>query len=469
MVVRRRSAATAPPAIDTTATEVVIPPDTEAEVTEQIGAKTVSYKATVKGKPKDEENDEMDDEIFDDEDALPRYPAVNNRQSQEAIPKDKLTQLFDILSDEYGNEPFFFANVIRQPDALGDRFLIPCNTEMPLGVFQFSVTDRFTFLPELQRLSGSGGRYNVLVYSSEQKPLDTFVSFSYERGQRRPITQQLGVRNLLVPNPTIQKTEEPQSDLAKILSQFAETQQAQTRMILEAIQRANSPKEKSTLEAAIEQKVLNDLLNPQKPQTNEIEKTLATLLTMPAMAEGLARRMFPDAPAPDAPQGVVDRVLNNPEIVNKLIDTGGNIVGNLAHLAAMKMQSEAQPQAQPSQSMPQPIPISQPQPQPQQIEDNEMALEQSELVNEILVELETDNPINKDNPKLRELSERFPKIYPILTMAAKSMPFSDLLEQLETIVDFAEHGLLDEDGDFNPRGLAIKARLKTFYEFLRAQ
>lgn len=477
-VVRRTAANNVEPATDTTKTKVVIDEETEADITEQIGAKTVSYKAKVKGIDNDEETEETENDDFDfenDDDTS----FASNRLQIETVPKSKIDVLFDALEEFAGDHPYFYAQLTRQPDALGDRFFVPCNSEMPLGVFQFGSQDRFTFMPEIQKLAGSGGRFNIAVFGSDQKPLRSFVRFEFNRGGRTPVTEPIGIRNLMLPNPA-PKTEAPQnnteSQLAQILSQMQASQQESTRMIIEAIQRANAPREKSTFESAIEQKIMRDILEPPKPQTNEIEKTLATLLTMPAMAEGLARRMFPENPPPDEPQGFFDKLISNPEIVQKAIDTGGNVIANLTNLAAMKMQSDAMQKAEaipqpPTNPQPQPQAIPQPQPAPQisEAQQNELMAQQHELITEILIELETDNPITLDNPKLKELAGRFPQIYPLIGMLCKSQEFPDLLDQLGEVVSFEEHGLLDEDGDFNPRGLAVKARLKQFYELERGK
>lgn len=466
----RRVAANVEPAIDKTETEVLIDAGTTAEVVEQVGAKTLTYQAKLVGKPKIDESElenETDDFENNDEDVF-----FESRPQIESVPKNKIDILFDALTSDYPNEPYFYASVTRQPDALGDRFAIPCNTEMPLGVFQFSLQDRFNLLPEIQKLAGSGGRFNVLVYSAEQKPLVTFLRYSYESRGATPVTQPLGIRNLLIPNPPAPKEESANanSGLAQILAQMHHSAQENTRMIIEAIQSANRKPEKTTLETAIEQKVLRDILDPPKQSANELEKTMATLMTMPAMAEGFARKMFPPEQPPAEPQGIFDRLLGNPEVVNRLIDTGGNVINSVAQLAAMKMQQSEQPQPQPQPPLSniQPLPDPQPLPVPASPEQDELMAQQYELITEILIELETDHPINADNPKFKELAAKYPKIYPLVQMLCKSQDFASLLDQLQDVVDFSEHGLIDEDGDFNSRGLAVKNRLREFYEFVKS-
>lgn len=428
----------------------------KAQITEQVGAKTIQYEAKVKqAEPTLEDEDEgFEDEVFNND--------IDT--SFEEIPKGKLDRMFDCLRELTNNESeIFFAKLIRVPDFINDNFNIPCKTEQELGVFQFSLRDVFDFIPQIQKINGnSGGYFNVLVYKSNRQPAYVIRQHNFNA-----VSQQIGINNLHVPNPVKEETPLlPGSNQPDILTIIREMKRESDERLERLLATINRPHEKSVLEKALEQKMLNDLMNPPERGSNSFEETMAKMLAMPVVAEKFAKKMFPENITPE-PKGLIEQITEvaNSPVGQKLIDKVGDIA---EHIVVAKTTPAELAQT-----------VAMPNPQPQQI-PNGVNNEMQELLEDIVAELESDNPINAENELIVDLKTDYPAQYQQLQLLCKSMPtFEDALNfimaqtatmQPNPFVPFLDLNETTKQNVYvwNERGLKIKNRLNELYNFLRS-
>jgi len=461
-------------------TEIVIDEETEANVTETISSdgkktKRINYPAKIK-ENEVIENDEMAE--IQDESFFSETDNLNANLENEEIPKDKLDIMFDDIERvSNGVNGIYFAKVTRQPDSLSDNFFNRCGGEMPLGVFQFSLRDRFNFIPQLQKINGnSGGYFNILVFDGQQKPL----GWSYRIGYSRETGfKQIGCHNLLVPNPNITSdlttTNQNQSNntsLEMVFSKMAEMMQSNHNQLMQII---NRQPEKSTLEKAIEQKMLNDLLNPPPPQTtNQFEQTMATILAAPVMIEKMSSRMFPPPPVEKEPnlaeqiQSGVKQALEI-EPINNLFNIGVNALGMYAE---NKLTAN-------TQSVIDNLPNQNPQQNPQPVAIAETENDMNYLIKDIIEELESDNILDENNELLQDLDKDYPSQSLMIKSLCKSNNFdvvlnllmsqADGIKPVNPFVEFldVEKSQTENRIVWNERGEKLLKRLNEFYEFAK--
>ena len=459
--------------------ETIIDDETEAtviETTNSDGKTTKRVNYTAKVKENDViENDEMannQDENFDDE----SNDLFLDTESEE-IPKDKLDKMFDDIEKvSNGINNIFFAKVTRQPDSLSDNFFNRCGGEMPLGVFQFSLRDRFNFIPQLQKINGnSGGYFNILIFDGQQKPL----GWSYRVGYSRETAfKHIGCHNVLVPNPALIETAntngQPQQNnngLDMLFGKMVEMMQQNHNQLMQVINRAP---EKSTLEKAIEQKVLNDILNPPERKESNFENTMAqtmtTILAAPVMIEKMSSKMFPAAPVEKEPN-LAEQIQNGIkgaleiEPINNLFNVG---VNSLALYAEKRLSAQAQATIEN-------LPNQTEQPNPNQLtEPNEM----SELIKDVIAELETKNPLDETNEFLQDLESDFPDQTMMIKAICKTQSFEQVLQRLinqsdslkpNPFIVFLDMPKTQETKSYvwNDKGEAMVKRLKEFYEYAK--
>lgn len=458
-------------------TELMIDEHTKADVIETVNAdgkttKRISYPAIIK----ENETKETESNIVDSETELQSDYFETYREVQE-IPKDKIDLFFDDVREVLQNEnDSFYIRLSRLPDGFDDNFSYRCADVMPLGLFNCYLRDEFRIVELIQKKNNnSGGRFNLIALDRSQKVLEIIVGQEFDNVLRKrvPITSPIIARDVLIPNPMILEHKQETNSNSAIADAFiklGEMQQQSTNAILQAIRENNQPKEKSTIEKAIEQKIINDIANPKPQAENSFEEKMLTIFAMPQMVEKMANKMFPENIANTATeQGLLDKILNNETIMTKGFEVIQSVGGMAANLAAMKMQQQTIEQ----QATPNPQTNSQPiqqttheqLPEPQEV-INESVMKQQELVEKILTELKTTNPINESNTVLSELKTEYANIYPLIQGACKAYEFKDVLNTLENLVDFNEIGLLDDE-DFNEVGLHVKARLREFYELMR--
>ena len=444
-----------------TVTTVVIPEGTTAKVRENVDGKILNYDAQIK-----EEEDASDESTIDDTILQDQNSQSHSYQAFEPLVKSPLERMFDdvrIVAD-YGES--FYASVTRMPDGMSDRFNVPCTMQMVLGTFQFNSQDFVNFIPALQRLNGgSGGRFSVTVFRFDGKQL-----FIEKRAGNSFATSEfpVGVNNLIAPNPIreLDKENVPRNsgdDIASIIIQMQEHSDRQFQRFMEM---QNKPKEMSVLEQAIQQKVLKDILDPPKPENSNqgFEERMMTILAMPQMVEGMARRMFPENPTPAEPDIMdkIGKILESP-----LATQAMNRVGDIAEAITVAKLTAGNPAT--TTDIPQPI-------QETQAEGDEM----QEMIAEVLEELESDTPFDSNNEFLKELQEDYPSQAEQLITSCQIMEFDQVLKMLlamtNKIVPYPFAGFIDveqtqEKGKlaFNERGLRLVKRLEELYGFCRTQ
>lgn len=458
-----RTRTTPNPAEPLTKLKIELPAEgVETEVTQNAdGSQSFSFPATVKPNETQIQDDDIDlSDIF------------NNSESEAGnsireIPKTPLEKMFDDL--RYGvqkhNVPDqFFASITRLPDSMTDKFVVPCRDQIPGFVVQFNTSDQFNFIPALQEVNGgSGGRFNIRVYDINQQPLEIPNPLTFER-TLKPIV--LG--NLFVPNPPpkpiTENTQNPNSAFMAYLEKLEERQrQFEQRMI-----DANRKPEKTTLEIAMEQKMVDLIFNGQQNNNNGIENALTSMVALPLFAQKMTERMFPEKPEPPAqhePNGW-DRamsILDSPAGA-KLADK----LGNVLEMAPAALLSRGTPSIQ------MPPSSQQPQQQNPMNEPNE-DYEPPALIDVILDELDSENPIDANNVTLQGLATQFPAESAIVTSICKSMAFDAVAAILQDRYPYAFEDCFvmvsDPDGQqqaaLNPLGQRRMKRLQEFYSLVR--
>ena len=456
-------------------TEIIVEDETEANITETINSKgetvkRVNYTAKVKENDviETDENTENPDENFDNE----NDDSFIDNESDE-IPKDKLDKMFDDIERvSSGINSVFFAKVTRQPDSLSDNFFNRCGGEMPLGVFQFSLRDRFNFIPQIQKINGnSGGYFNILIFDGQQKPL----GWSYRIGYSRETGfKHIGCHNVLVPNPALIETPnangQPQQNgsLEMVFGKMAEMMQQNHNQLMQVI---NRQPEKSTLEKAIEQKMLNDLLNPPQQQASGFEQTMASIMAMPVMVEKMSAKMFPAPPVEREPTTLdtIQSIVAMPVVEN----TATAVLNGLSLLIESKMQEKQQGVIQ---NLPNEVVIN---PQPNQITTATETDDMKELLQDVIEELESDSVLDDKNEFLIELKSDYPTQTMMITSLCKTNTFENVLQLLITQADsakpvnpFAEFLDVAETQKqqkyvWTERGNKLIKRLNEFYEFAK--
>lgn len=488
---RRSSALSNPndPGADVSPTEVVIPKGTKAEVVEHVGGKTLVYEAEVKKQdiPEIDEREsefngndnERDFERFDTEDYQPNTPIV----------RTPLDQLFDNIGLAIKQQDIYdvlTAKIVRMPDAIADRFNTPCREVSELGIFQFSIRDRFDFLPQIQRLNAdSGGRFVITVYDAEYQPLNYRPVNASIHSWERPITA-----SLLVQNPIIKPIAEQQNNnsgggndtlIIRVLERMEQSNQEFRRTMLEQL---NRRPEKSVLEMALEQKITNEILNPSASKGFDVNEFTQTIMTQGAVMAGLGeafnKMIFREPAAPPEPTtfDMVMKVADHPvtqQLAGKVMDIVDAAAATQMAIAQKNAGIADAPEAQSEYEF-DPMPEN----NPNHIDNFELDDNNNmqELITDIVTELESDNPLDGSNVIVQNLQTKFPRQFNMLTMACKGASFDDvfkmLLEQTVTIEPYPFKPYLDTEASqqqndyiFNAQGLRMKVRLNEFYNYIQ--
>lgn len=468
-------------------TELIVDDETTANVIETIdkdgtSTKRVSYPVKIK------QNEIVEETTSDLENAETDFDVSETFVSREVeeIPKDKIDSFFDDIESALNNEhESFYIRVVRIPDGFDDYFINRCNDTMPLGMFASYMRDKFRLAELIQkRNNNSGGRFNLIAYDKNQQPLQLFVGYEFEQGRRIPQMSSIVARDVIIPNPLVEQQAQAtnENSLANVLRELGQMQQQNTQLILQAIKENNQPKEheKSSLEIAIEQKIINDIVNP-KANNNSFEEKMMSIFAMPVMVEKMAKKMFPDEQTTGvnpADLSTFDKILGNEFLVSKGMELIGGIVNLSANLAAMKLAPQ-QPNPQPTEAQPQVVTT-----QPQQIQEKQVnqiqatqqqANEANQLMQEIfgkiINELESENSLNGDNNTLKQLTAEYPQVYPFLVNSVKSMTFDECFDTLlqlvpdELTAKYFNPLIPDE---LNDAGLRIEKRLQELYDYWKS-
>lgn len=478
----------------------------EATITEYIdGNKAATYQAKVGKKIIDET------QINDNQDDLEGFGLLDLATPYQEIQKDPITQMFDDIQlyVEGGMIDEWFIQVTRMPDGMGDKFNIPCRERLAPQVVRLTSADRFNFVSEIQKLNEySGGRFNIILYDHKQKPIP--APSSWNRTDLTYIEFSTVLANG-TPPPIAAGTMGNDSGLFNYLQEQQKRQDEFNRQLLDTLRNQNQPRP-SAIETAVQTKMVDMILNgglngnsnsgPEKM----IENALGSMQVATAMAEGLASVIHRE-PVPPAPKTTFDHIMDvaSHPMAQGIVERGLEVMDALASASIeKKMQNNGQPQSQP-----------QPQPQPQhqqgfnpaplpyvdqppiildvepihdengQIEYNEENNEDippmQELVETIITELESGNPLDASNQTMQQLQADFPGPYMMIKMTCKGGTFDNVMDMLleqtapmrpfpfEPYIDFAAMQVAGnaENIIFNADGERIRARLFELYNYLR--
>lgn len=418
---------------------------------------TVKYNAEVDTDNEKESNE--DNNGFGKEIPAPdfasRYDLSQGERpySQTKIPRNRLAEMFDELNGYDENETFY-ALITRRADFLNDDFRKSCSSPVNFAPLPITAKSFFTFIPTIQKANGnSGGRFDITIVDEETAPLE------------------LGIVNLVIPNPEIteQPTANPNADLLTLVREIQAQSDERFRLILETIK--PQPQEKDRFAQLAERHFENVVLNPQPQEKKfDTDEFIAKIFGSQAIIETISTKFsesFNKGDSSNEKKTILDRLLENEMVVNKASDLLNSVVDTIDHLAEVRMASQIQsPQYQPIQQEPIQMPPSQEPPAPQPASQTQQDMEHKEIINKIITELESDNPINGDNATVKELAEAHTDLYEQLKVACKVVKFEKLLDQLEDVVPDTFDQFYNEDETLNERGEKVKARLQELYKYL---
>lgn len=447
-------------------TQVVIPPEgIQANVIENVDGKRITYPALITENENQETDTQNESEInFDGIENFDEYDETESGIEAPTIPKTQLETMFDYLriAITQGAEDRFFAQVIRMPDSIGAAFRSPCSTQMDLGVFQFTSRDQFNFQGAIQKQNNdSGGFFNVRIYKSDQTALEI-----RKRYTRETKDIQVGLLNYSVPNPVKPDAPAigaPVNQMDNIIMQRLDKTDERFEMLLREM---GKPKEKSTLEIAMEQKMVELVMSPPSSSggPDALQATMIAMFTAPEMAKKMIERAFPETPLPAEPDLMekVTRVLEIPAVGN----TMQGVIGGLSQISQdyFNRKTQTAPNGNAPHSAPAPAPAAD---QPD---------EMTELFADLIDELESDNPLDGNNEFLKELETTYPTHAKRVQGICKGFDFESTLGML---IEFTAHiqphpfdpfVMSVENGQiiWNERGMKMINRLREFHEFVRA-
>lgn len=450
--------------------EIVIDEDTPVTVhgTAKDGS-TLTYEAKVK---KRETNNDGEDDFDED---------FGESEITEPLAKIPQTQLYQMFNDvreasSFDGEPFV-AIITRLQDFMNDGYNVPCSTITDFPPLQFTANDLLTFIASIQKANNnSGGRFTIKVCRMDASPLLRIVHHSRYSSTDVPI----GCAMVAVPNPikdlsTTTSTAQSESDkLAQILATMHQQNQQMQSQILQAL---NAPKPKSTLEDAMERKILNDMLNPPVPQTDVFQNSMAQMMLMPAMAEGFSRKMFPPEPLPPPEPTTLDtimKVIEMPMVQNITQNAVDSVLGMVEQAQAAKfaaanktviVSAASDMDSQTVEQLP-------------EVESDEEPSDMQVLIEDIIKELESANPLDATNEMIKSLTAEYPDAVEQIIGICKGFKFERvvpmLIEQTKNLVPFPFDPYLDHEQIqatqtivWNEKGGAMLKRLEEFYTYMK--
>jgi hypothetical protein len=421
---------------------------------------TIKYKAPIKADELPNEtndNTENQDKNFDDEMFL-------ENTNFEEIPKDKIDKIFDDIETVAKDTDYFYAKLTRIPDSMSDSFYIRCANEMPLGVFQFGLNDRFNFVSAIQKQNNnSGGRFNIQVFTNDQKLFQIFRGYAnpYNSRDKQPVFQPVGAANVLIPNPVREEIKDAPNGLESILSKMIEMQRESNQQILNAI----NNRQQSDVEKLVMTKAIENLMSPPASNNASLEEKMMQFMMMPQLVNKMAERMFPEPVTPPAPiePTTFDRILqlSQTPMVQNALERVGTIAEYIVEQKFTPPQNVANPPQQQNGFDNAPEQIEQPQ-------NEEMKV----ILNELITELESDNPIDAENEMIKALRANHPEQFNMIQSFCKMSDFSSvfqmLLMQAQNIQPYPFEPFVTPDRQgFNDRGQRAITRLEQVYIFLR--
>lgn len=450
-------------------TEVIVTDDIIADVVETTTpngtSKRVAYKAPIK------QNDDITEDNDETENNEPDFNNQNQNTSFsqsdfQEIPSDQIDVIFDDLSANRNPQDYFYAKLTRLPDAMQDRFFVPCNAEMPCGFFQFGLQDRLAFETAIQTRNGnSGGRFNIKILDSKQIPISVFVGYDNPYSARKEeIWKPVGAVNILIGNPLRDETPAANNGNSEV-KMILEAMREQHNQFMIALQ--NNKPQQSQIEQLLLTKAVEMITNPPAPQqqNNAFETQMMTILAMPAMVERMSKKMFPEPPAPLTPSEptTFDRILQLSQ--TPLAQNFLERVGDISEAIVMSKVAPSQMVNNPQENT---------QDAPEQIQAGEPINDEMKIIlEELITELESESEINALNPTIVKLRNEHGEAFQTVEMLCQAASFDSVLQMLLTQANkIVPHPfaifLNAEMTAFNERGTKAIERLRLVYEYLKA-
>lgn len=430
---------------------------------------TVITETYVKDKPANENEANPNSNETINESPAANRPAFNPPIYQTPnAPENRLAEMFSEIRDaeETENETFV-AIITRRADNLNDNFRRPCLQNMNFQPLQFTSDYFLSFVSLIQKYNGnSGGRFDIVICDQKGEPLN------------------IGLSNFVIADPIIEeKPATPISDRNDLdtLALVDRIMQQSDQRFAELVKIMRDEKKEDEFTQLAKEKFRNDVLNPQ-PQTGfnpekMIENVMGSLAVTTALAEGFGK-IINREPAAEKEKGILETLITN----DAVIDRAGNVVENLtaafANMAASRAQPQPPPQYPPQYSNPAgypPLPQQPPpqqQPEPQQPIVNtvppEAQQEMENIVNEIIAEIESENPLDETNEKINALKTDKPEIFQMLVMACQIQSFEQLLDRLENLVPDTFDQFYDDKDELNERGAKVEERLQVLYNYFKS-
>lgn len=435
--------------------------DTKAQVIE---TKTTTY---VSDKPESSGKDRENDTEIQSTNGIPRvsFPQFFTGGFGSSA-KNTIENLASLLVDD-GQESYV-AVITRLADLFNDSFFFPCATQQAFPPMAFNASGMLlNFVPQLTRFNNnSGGRFNIQVCSPSGEPIDDAI-----------------LTNFVIANPPRAKSESNGNGEMNVLIDFIREQNQQNQQfqaqLLQQLAQLQNPKNDRFTELA--EQVLMKKLSEETKSSNP-QDVLMQMLVMPEMVSTFAEQ-FRNAMGVNKPQesSTFIKLVESP-FGEQLGARAGEILAGLTQAAANFAQAKALAASQPQVvNVPQsvtpeinpvlPPSIEPPKTTPDQVNDDENDDEKDELkmlVEDIIAELETENPINDDNQFVQELKTDYPMEAELLKMLCERHSFEELLQMLAQKTPEVFQNFLDPR-TMRPteRGVRLTARLKEFYDFYK--
>ena len=386
-------------------------------------------------------------------------------QSGRPIKENTLAAFFNALSEAAQDEQAenFLIMITRLPDMPSEVFARP-QVMYPANfpAMQCNVGAFATFINEIQKLNGrSGGRFEVRACLPNGEAIEDAV-----------------LTNFVVPDP-VQPINDNGNSSGNANSEMiaaVERMSNENRMFMERML-TNLRPEKSELDVIAREVMMKKLLDDNAPQ-NPAENMIMQMMMMPQIMETFANKMS-DAmnggkSEPDKPTWL--RLLESPA-GEAISEKAGAIIENFSQLAVMAATAKAQ-QAGTIPTEPidhQPLQTAQPiTPNPAPLETNTDTDGDSdpmtELIEDLIEEVESGKPFTDDNEFLRELREDYPMEASFVKMLCNDQTFDELFRQLATKApQLFEPFVNPATGHANERGQHAVMRLREFYYYMRGE
>lgn len=462
-------------------TEIVVPPGTPVDVIDNTNpGKRATYRGYLGVNP-NEINNEAKNQIGED-----FSESLFNNQIEEnkrfAFPQT-LTEFAACLSHFAGQELYLV--VTRLTDAYDEKYSFAAKRELQFAPVPFDAGSiLFSLVDILHKLNhNSGGRFKIEVANRSGETMDDVF-----------------LVNFAVPDPmrsdseVIANSNHGNSENNNFLLLVNEMREDR-KMLFELIQNQNTQPQNQPQSLMEQLAVLEKLKsitgnsgqdNPMREMMLAMGQGVVASLDLGDMIRERSNRDSGNAEKPS----LLDRAMDNPQIVNGALNMANNLTNGVMsiadHLAKQKGEfnanqnnagnqtvtgeiidaqetSQPQPQQNPAQQQPPPQPIPQG--------------TQQQMIEQLLAELEGDNPLDLTNTFLTQtLPQNFAMQAQMIAAVCKANDdFEKVFEMIERFIPpeiMARYEIPDPEDEgemmFNELGLKMQKRLFEVYTLIRA-